>query len=239
MNSEEDTQKVNGRRIKFWKLDLILKISKNSQLAAVQRILYADVDAMATVHLHSWMETIGPSMRNSWPSSSAGADECAVDLFASGERLWIGSPVNTGIFLAHTRCSRSCLEAAVEIHENAVKGSEEWTYNDQNAVVKLWTDGSGTCDLAKLPASMQSFEAGQRIGAFTNPGTLFWKPAFRHYTRAEARVTGCEEKKPQGNKNGASPTPVQESSGLYKGLRGVYDALNGDECGQYEHIDGE
>jgi len=57
MNSEEDTQKVNGRRIKFWKLDLILKISKNSQLAAVQRILYADVDAMATVHLHSWMET--------------------------------------------------------------------------------------------------------------------------------------------------------------------------------------
>ena len=196
-----------------------------------------------------------------------------MDLFASGERLWIGSPVNTGIFLAHTRCSRSCLEAAVEIHENAVKGSEEWTYNDQNAVVKLWTDGSGTCDLAKLPASMQSvrwdsapstpyystpptagktatttyfrypcvrqFEAGQQIGAFTNPGTLFWKPAFRHYTRAEARVTGCEEKKPQGNKNGASPTPVQESSGLYKGLRGVYDALNGDECGQYEHIDGE
>ena len=79
-----------------------------------------------------------------------------MDLFASGERLWIGSPVNTGIFLAHARCSQSCLEAAVEIHENAVKGSEEWTYNDQNAVVKLWTDGSGTCDLAKLPASMQS-----------------------------------------------------------------------------------
>ena len=58
--------------------------------------------------------------------------------------------------LAHSRCSRECLEAAVHIHETAVKGSDEWTYNDQNAVVKLWMDGSGTCDLAKLPASMQS-----------------------------------------------------------------------------------
>ena len=87
MNSEDDTQKVNGRRIKFWKvirtdhrqacryaspptsltkptnlpksfkLDLILKISKDPQLSALQRILYADVDAMATVHLRSWMET--------------------------------------------------------------------------------------------------------------------------------------------------------------------------------------
>ena len=159
-----------------------------------------------------------------------------MDLFASGERLWIGSPLNTGIFLAHTRCSQPCLKAAVDIHMGAEKGSKEFEYNDQNAVVKLWTDGSGTCDLARLPASMQSFEAGSRGAALTNPGTLFWKPAFHHYTRAEARVSSCEGAQAGSNKNGATAGALDAGAGAGM-LRGFVEYLNGDECSQYENMD--
>ena len=106
-------------------------------------------------HAHTRAHTRAHTHR-AWPSSVVESrDECGVHLFASAERIGIPSPLNTGIFLAHRICSKECLQAAIDIHEHATKGDVEWDYNDQNAIVHLWQDGSGTCKIKKMPAAMQ------------------------------------------------------------------------------------
>lgn len=218
--SDSTKPTLAGREVKVLKLALILKIDNPH----IHRVLYIDVDAMATNHLHAWVRSLSGGMDQKYqqlsrtsessappqlpsvaadridslsiadpPSAPQQVPGCAVPLFTTSERLLLadGAPFNTGVFVAHTACSRPCFEAVIEIHRRAKRGEIEYTWNDQDGLIHLWRQG--LCPIEQISAAMQEFEAGLLWSIVSNPASILYPPALKHFTRAENRIAKCNE----------------------------------------------
>ena len=171
----------------------------------VERILFVDADAFATDMLYAWMLSSKPILERAWGppagvgggvgigggagggTDGTGAGRCRAHLVVAAERWGVKSPLNTGIFISHRRCSRPCTAAVLEGHEShSLAGIKA---NDQRVIVELWRNG--TCAIKQLPSAIQRFESPRSmswlVSQATHPTAALTKPAFAHYTRAEKR----------------------------------------------------
>mmetsp|Transcript_23430 Transcript_23430/g.62933 ORF Transcript_23430/g.62933 Transcript_23430/m.62933 type:complete len:381 (+) Transcript_23430:270-1412(+) len=174
---------------RFWKFTMILKFMDRDP--NVQRILVADVDAIATNALNYWMLSMEGLMDQSYGHGRGhGHGSCFKDLMVSGERIGVDSPINAGIFLAHRTCSRECVKGIVDMHEHAKANS--FKMNNQEAIVHLMKND--TCKVARFSSAIQDFKATNSaiVKAVGQPTSMVWPPAFEHFTRVERRFK-CEE----------------------------------------------
>jgi len=190
-----------GRRRKASKLLLLDHLMTNKTIANFRRMMFLDVDAMASETLSCWLNDSGSLFDRMWGKRQGVAEKdasCVQDMAVPRERFGVEAPINTGVMLVDSQCSQSCLAHAIkaQLASRPMEGQESFELNDQVVLISLMR--SGLCRLERLPASIQRFmtadPAVSRRWRFFGPS---WRDVsgIQHYTRAMQRMAQCEDGK--------------------------------------------
>ena len=144
-----------------------------------RRILYVDVDNVATSYLRPWIE--GSSDLNGMTN---------VALLIPPGRAFIDEKDNLGLIAVAANCSEPCLRL-LELEQGKSASSQ---LNDQHILRRiLHSESQSWCTVKHMSPAVQRFAASR--GWPSSFRSLFTPPAFVHYTRAEKRTALCHSDK--------------------------------------------
>ena len=177
----EGQRSRRAKVIRSLKFSYLLFLLAESHLngEGVHRILYVDVDNVATSYLRPWIE--GSSDLNGITN---------VALLIPPGRAFIDEKDNLGLIAVAANRSEPCLRL-LELEQGKGDSSQ---LNDQHILQRiLHSDSQSLCTVKHMSPAVQRFAASR--GWPSSFRSLFTPPAFVHYTRAEKRTALCHSDK--------------------------------------------